>query len=307
MERFLIDAHCDTITKLMDEKKDLFENDCHIDIKKLNSFDYCVQFFAIWLAPKYYDNALNQTLKYIDFYNSQILKYNKYIAKATNINDIIRNKIENKISAILSIEGAESLQDLSTLDYLYSLGIRALNLTWNNDNRLAGGVLGNNGITEFGYDVINKMNLLGIIVDVSHLSEKSFWDFDKISKKPFIASHSNVKSLCNNKRNLSDEQIKAIAKKEGVIGINLYNNFLSDKKSTIDNVLKHIDYIIKLVGADYVGFGCDFDGMDSTPESINNVSDLNIIIDRLITTYGEEITEKILNKNFMRLIKSVLS
>jgi len=307
MERFLIDAHCDTITKLMDEKKDLFENDCHIDIKKLNSFDYCVQFFAIWLAPKYYNNALNQTLKYIDFYNSQILKYNKYIAKATNINDIIKNKIENKISAVLSIEGAESLQDLSTLDYLYSLGIRALNLTWNNDNRLAGGALGNNGITEFGYDVINKMNLLGIIIDVSHLSEKSFWDFDKINKKPFIASHSNVKSLCNNKRNLSDEQIKAIAKKEGVIGINLYNNFLSKKKSTIDDVLKHIDYIIKLVGADYVGFGCDFDGMNSTPENINNVSDLNIIIDRLINTYGEEITEKILNKNFIRLIKSVLN
>lgn len=307
MERFLIDAHCDTITRLMNEKKNLFENDCHIDINKLNSFDYCVQFFAIWLESKYYNNPLAQVLKYIKFYDEQILKYNKYISKATNFDDIIKNKNKSKISAILSIEGGEALeQNLSILDDLYNLGVRALSLTWNNDNKLAGGALGNSGITKFGYDVIYQMNLLGMIVDVSHLSEKSFWEFDKINKLPYMASHSNVKKLCNHKRNLSDDQIKAIANKDGVIGINLYNDFLSDTNSTIDDVLKHIDYIIKIVGADYVGFGCDFDGMDKLPKNINNVSDLNIIIDRLITTYGEEITEKILNKNFMRLIKSVI-
>lgn len=306
MRKFLVDCHCDTITKLMDEQKELFENDCHVDIKKLKSFDCCVQFFAIWLQSKYYSNALNQTLKYIDFYNNQISKYSEHITKVQTFNDIIKNQNENKISAVLTIEGGEALEGkLSTLDYLYSLGVRALTLTWNNDNLLAGGASGNNGLTEFGYKVVERMHSLGMIVDVSHLSEKSFWDFDRVNKLPFMASHSNVKSLCNHKRNLSDEQIKAIAKKDGVIGINLYNNFLSNTVSTVDDVINHIDYIIKLVGSDYVGFGCDFDGMKDTPKNINNISDLNIIIDKLLSKYGDEVTEKILNKNFMRLIKAV--
>lgn len=306
MKHFLIDAHCDTITRIMEDNKDLFKNDCHIDIERLRNFD-SVQFFAIWLDSKYYTNAYEQTLKYIDFYNQQIEKYNKFIAKAITVKDINKNKADNKISAVLAIEGGEALDGkLENLQALYNLGVRAMTLTWNYDNQIAGGANGNSGMTQFGYDVVNKMYNIGMIIDVSHLSEKSFWDFDKIAKGSYMASHSNVKNLCSHRRNLSDEQIKAIANKDGVIGMNLYSGFLSfNEFSNIEDILNHIDYIINLVGSDYIGFGCDFDGIDRTPDSISDVSKLDILIQKLLTKYGDTITEKILNLNFMRLINNI--
>lgn len=307
MNNFLIDAHCDTITRLMEDNKELIKNNCHIDIEKLKNFNSPVQFFAIWLQPKYYENPMQQTLKYIDFYNTQLKKYSEFIDKAESVKDIEKNRNCKKISAILTIEGGEAIESISSLQLLYNLGVRAVALTWNNSNKIAGGIEENQkGITDFGYSIVSKMNKLGMIVDVSHLSEKSFWDFDKVAENSYIASHSNAKKLCNNRRNLTDEQIKAIANKNGVIGINLYSGFLSNNEtSTVEDILKHMDYIIKLVGSDYVGFGCDFDGIDKTPELVSDVSKLELVIEKIITLYGDCVAEKILNNNFMRVIKNV--
>ncbi len=308
MERFLIDAHCDTITRLMNQKKELFKNDCHIDIEKLKSYDNVVQFFAVWFDTKNHKNLLEKTLKYIDFYNEQLKKYNQYIAKVETSFDIKSNKNSKKISAVLAIEGGEVLEGkISALKTLYDCGVRAITLTWNYDNEISGAI-GNNktGLTPFGEEVVLNMNLLGMIIDVSHLSYKGFWDVDRITKKPFMASHSNVKNLCNHKRNLDDKQIRAIANKGGVIGINMFSEFLlEDKQSTIDDVMEHIKYIINLAGTDCIGFGCDFDGIDKTPISIDDISKLNIVIDNIVKVYGETVTEKILNRNFMRLIKEI--
>lgn len=307
MDKFLIDGHCDTITRLMEDNKELIKNDCHIDIEKLKNFNSPVQFFAIWLQPKYYKNPMEQTLKYIDFYNTQLEKYSEFISKAETVKDIEKNRNCNKISAVLTIEGGEAIEEISSLKFLYDLGIRAISLTWNSNNKIAGGIEENKiGLTDFGYSVVSEMNKLGIIMDVSHLSEKGFWDFDKVAENSYMASHSNVKNLCNNRRNLTDEQIKAIANKNGIIGINLYSDFLSDNgTSTIEDILKHIDYIIKLVGSDYIGFGCDFDGIDKTPELISDVSKLELVTQKIITLYGDSVAEKILHNNFMRVIKNV--
>lgn len=307
MKKFLIDGHCDTITKLMNEGKELMKNDCHIDIEKLRKYDLSVQFFAIWLNQKYYNDALNKTLEYIDFYNNQLEKYSDFINKAETVKDIENNIKYNKISGVLSIEGGEVLEgNLSTLKLLYNLGVRAMTLTWNYDNQIAGGASGNSGITSFGYDVINEMYKLGIIIDVSHLSERSFWEFNDIAKGSYMVSHSNVKSLCSNRRNLSDEQIKAVADKNGIIGINMYSGFLSDTGiSTVEDIMNHIDYIIKLIGVNNIGFGCDFDGIDKTPELISDISKLDLVIERIISTYGDTVAEKLLNINFMRVINDV--
>jgi membrane dipeptidase len=309
MKRFLVDGHCDTITRLMDERKELIKNDLHIDIEKLNSFENPVQIFAIWLKKEYYANALEQTLKYIDFYNNQIEKYKEHIQRVIRIEDIEDNKKNGKISSILALEGGESLEgDINNLECIYDLGVRAMTLTWNYTNAIASGI-GEKcdlGFTEFGYKVIEQMNKLGMIVDVSHLSEKGFWQFNKAYQGAFMASHSNVRSICNHARNLSDEQIKAIANKNGIIGINLYNEFLSTKKSVqIADVLEHIEYIIKLVGTDNIGFGCDFDGIDAMPEGMDNVSNLNDVIEKISKKHGDTVAEKIASANFIRFINDV--
>lgn len=310
MKRFLIDGHCDTITRLMDEQKEIIKNDLHIDIEKLNCFDHPVQVFAIWLKKEYYPNALSQTLKYIKFYNEQIKKYNQYINWAMNSADIIENKENNKMSALLALEGGECLEgNINNLNQLYDLGVRLMTLTWNYSNSIASGVAekADLGFTEFGYQVIDQMDNLGMIVDVSHLSQKCFWQFNNVFEQAFIASHSNAKGVCDHKRNLTDEQIKAIADKNGIIGINLYNEFLSAKNNAqISDVLEHINYIIKLIGTDNIGFGCDFDGIDATPYGISNVSDLIFIIEEISKKHGDSVAEKIASANYMRFIKQVL-
>lgn len=189
------------------------------------------------------------------------------------------------------------------------MGVRILTLTWNRQNELGYGVMteNNNGLTGFGKEVVKKTNNLNMIIDVSHLNESGFWDVYNETEKPFIASHSNVYNICKMKRNLNDEQIKAISKKGGVIGINMYPFFISDSgKSTIKDVLKHIDYILSLIGDDYISLGCDFDGMDITTKGIENVSCLTIFYNELKNLYGEDVSKKITYENSMRLFKKVL-
>lgn len=175
MNNFLIDGHCDTITRLMENNKELIKNNCHIDIEKLKKFNSPVQFFAIWLQPKYYQNPMEQTLKYIDFYNSQLKKYSEFIDKAESVKDIEKNRKLKKISSVLTIEGGEAIESISSLKLLYDLGVRAIALTWNNSNKIAGGIEENQkGLTDFGYSIVSQMNKLGMIVDVSHLSCDTF-------------------------------------------------------------------------------------------------------------------------------------
>lgn len=306
----LVDAHCDTLTEIFLKKEELIKNSGHISIEKLLKFDTPVQFFAIWLKKEYYDRAFSNTLKIIDFFYEQVYKYNDLINSAFNYDDIVSNKESRRISAILAIEGGEALEGkISNVEIFYELGVRSITLTWNYKNHLGDGVgvLDGHGLTDFGKEVVRKMNQFGMIVDVSHLNEKGFWDVYDISKKPFIASHSNAKSICDNKRNLNDEQIKAIAEKNGVIGINLYKDFVKEKgNANIDNVLFHIDHIVNLVGENHIGFGCDFDGIDKGVDGIDNVTDIMKIYDLLNLSYGKKIAIKIMSGNFLRVIKDVL-
>lgn len=307
----IVDAHCDTITKIMETGSSLYKNNCHVDIQRLKKYKSCVQFFAAFVDKSHYSNTLKRVLEIIDVFYKETESYNDHIMSCCNYNDIERAFKEGKIAAILSIEGGEALQgDIGILRVFYRLGVRSLCLTWNYRNEIADGVFESEtggGLTVFGKEVIKEMNSLGMLIDLSHISERGFWDVMEKTQKPVIASHSNAKKICPHIRNLSDEQIMAVKNNGGVIGINLCADFLSDKGAGLKDVISHIEYIGGLAGFDHVGLGADFDGVDFLPEGINGVEDIEKIADELLKlNYSNEDVEKFLGKNFLRVIKEVL-
>ena len=198
----IFDAHADTPTRLLDENKSLFYNDLHIDLKRLSKND-CMQVFATFISAEYKDNAKERLNSVVTNFFGEANKYNLKICKTHE--DI---KTAKGPCGILSLEGGEPIETLEDIEHLKRLGILMIAPTWNYRNKLATGVMekDDTGLTDFGKKAIRRMNELGILIDVSHLSEKSFWDVCKISKRPICASHSNSKAVTNHPRNLTDEQ-----------------------------------------------------------------------------------------------------
>jgi membrane dipeptidase len=297
------DAHCDTISKILDENQPLHKNNCHVDAVRLKKQNNHIQFFAAWIAPGYEPCAsIIRCLEIIDKFYFEIKENGMNIVRT--VRDI------EKGGALLSVEGGSARGGrLCNVRNLYRLGVRAITLTWNGRNELADGVGEGEkagGLSGFGRCVVREMNRLGMIVDVSHLSPKGFWDVSEISLAPFIASHSNAKKLCNHYRNLSDEQISDIIKKNGFIGINFCPDFLNDKKATIKDIIKHIEYILSLGGENTVGFGADFDGVDNLPEGINGVEDMEKVFSELAKlNYPSRLINNILYDNLHNAIKRI--
>ena len=308
----IVDAHCDTITKIMELETNLNKNTCHIDIERLGNIGNYVQFFAAFIAPSYCQAyAMKRAVQIIDKFYQQVELNKDKIMLCCDYNDIRTAISHNKVAAILSIEGGEALQgDLSALRMFYRLGVRSLCLTWNHRNEIADGVAdeaSGGGLTPFGRIVVKEMNSLGMIIDVSHIAEKGFWNVIELSDLPIIASHSNAKKICNHRRNLNNEQIIAIKKNGGVIGINLYPQFLNDKGSAeLNDIVKHIEHILSLIGYEHIGIGADFDGIEDTPQGIKGVEDLELIFNELAKlNYSQECIEKLAGGNFLRVIKEV--
>jgi membrane dipeptidase len=226
---------------------------------------------------------------------------------------------DGKLACILAIEGGECVQDgLEGLRVFYQLGVRIFGFTWNQRNLLAEGVgeeRAAGGLTELGREMVAEANRLGIWLDVSHLSEKSFWDMLELSTTPLIASHSNAKALCGHRRNLDDEQLKALAAAGGVIGINGVAAFINDdpKEANLERMLDHLDYIANLVGIEHVALGPDFvdylrvgpgvsrhDDIDY-PAGFENITKMPAVTAGLLTRgYGEDDIRGVLGGNFLR-------
>ncbi len=305
------DGHCDTIVRLYEKNQELFSNDGHIDIVRLNKFKAPLQFFAIWLDSKYHPISMRQAMKYIEFYYSQLQKNEQVIGHINSFSDVIKNGLENKISALLSLEGGDALEgEISAIHTYYRLGVRSITLTWNHRNRLADGVAeeeSRGGLTRFGRQVIEEMEELGMLVDVSHLSEAGFSDVIKFAKNPFIASHSNARAICDVPRNLKDNQLLKIAEKGGVVGLNLYSPFLVKYgQGGIDDILNHIQHMLSVMGEDFISLGTDFDGIESTPKEISNVADMDTLFARIENEFGKVVAEKIFSENLLRVLKAVL-
>lgn len=293
-----VDLHCDTITAAYEREQNFLKNNLHIDIERLSKFKSPTQIFAIWLSKKYYKNAFYMTNKMIDFFEKQIEENNEFISKIKCFNDINNEKI----NALLSIEGGESIEDnIENLYHFFDRGVRILTLCWNYENNIGFGAFtkSKQGLKPFGKDVVRVMNDINMVIDVSHLNETGFWDLYKISKKPFIATHSNSYSVCSHFRNLKDDQLRAIKDCGGIVGINLYPKFLTNKQNaTEEDIFKHIDYMSNIIGIDKICLGGDFDGIEDTPLNIGDISQYSMLLKKIEKMYGKQILDKIAYKNF---------
>lgn len=329
----VIDMHCDTIMALYHDQKEgkyseLRTNDYNISIEKMEKGDYMAQCFAMFVPLAAVENAFETCNEMIDVFYNELAKNQDKIALVLNAEDIERNAKEGKMSAVLTVEeGAVTNCNLHFLRNLYRLGVRMITLTWNFDNgighpnikrknptdKVDTTIPNSEGLTEFGIEMVKEMEKLGIIIDVSHLSDGGFWDVLKYTTKPFVASHSNARGQCNHVRNLTDDMILALAKRGGVMGINYAADFLEvppeNKEgfmSTVDNMVKHIQYIKNLAGIDCIGLGSDFDGISQNLE-MKDCSMLSMLEDRLKENgFSEEEIEKIFYKNVLRVFKEVL-
>ena len=308
----VFDAHCDTVKKVNDFGGGLKSNRYHWDIDRIVSHKLrYIQVFAAFIDKE--NDGLppfEMCDLLIDRYFDEIKNNEQFIAHCNNsIN--IENALNNeKIASFLSIEGGEALDGkIENLGYFYDRGVRILTLTWNYSNQICDGIGVENGagLSLFGKNVVAESNRLGMIIDVSHISEKGFWDVLNLSQKPIIASHSNAKAICSHKRNLDDDQISAIIKNNGCIGINLYSEFLSGEKSAVKDFIRHIEHILSLGGENNIGLGSDFDGISSMPEGISGVQDIYKIFDEMQKMgYSDLLIEKISYKNFMNILNKIL-
>lgn len=307
----IFDAHCDTIFELREKNLGLSKNNIHLDLERMSEFDTYVQIFAAFIDKKTIRRTpMHECLCLIDKYHAELEKNKGLIHPIETAADLEKTKIGGLYS-ILSIEGGEALEgNISALKMYYKMGVRLITLTWNHANELADGICESRGggLTEFGREAVSMMERMGIMIDVSHLSENGFWDVVECTKRPFVASHSCVKSICLHPRNLTDEQISAIIKRRGCIGINFYPEFLSNtKKCTADDICRHIEYILKLDGEDSVGLGSDFDGVSCLPGDVAGVSDIkNLISVMRSRKFSDNIIDKILFGNFYRVFYECL-
>lgn len=363
LESFVADTHNDVLLRAMEGQNVLkYHPESHSDLEKFKLGGVDLQVFSIWVSPdekekKYFENA-NDMINKLDFLISRVPKD---WGLAKSYQDITYNSRKNKMSCVIGVEGGHIIgRDISKLEALHDRGMRYLGLTWNNSNHIASSAkdetfnrnsLSNIGLSNFGSEVVQKCNDLGVIIDVSHAGEQAFWDVVDQSQEPIIASHSSVYALCPHYRNLKDDQIKAIAKTGGAVFINFYPGYidstfqqkaeiinmkyeveldiLAEKYDPLSNqywfeemkllkhekaritpsindVIKHISYIVDLVGVDYVGIGSDYDGVEIMPTGLENVSKLPFLTKKLIE-HGYTIREvrKILGGNFKRIFKEV--
>ena len=278
----VFDAHCDTVFELCEDNSGLFKNNKHIDIERLSEFDTYVQIFAAFIDKKNISmSPMNECLRLIDKYKSELKLNRDRISPIESLSDLIKAECGG-VHSILSIEGGEALEgDIANIKKFYDMGVRLITLTWNYANELADGISEERGggLTEFGKKAVSVMEDIGIMIDVSHLSYKGFFDVAENTRYPFAASHSCVKSLCSNQRNLDDEQIKTIINRNGFIGVNFYPLFLYDSgKCKAEKITEHIRYILDMGGENVVGLGSDFDGVSYLPDDMKDVMDMRKVL-----------------------------
>ena len=357
-EAIVVDTHCDTPMKMLETGLDIGHrtDKSEVDLIRMKEGEVSAAFFAIF-SPNDSDqkNPSRKVLEMIDEIYQQAEKYPNLAEMAFSPEDILSIHQKDKRAMLIGIENGGACEgSLRLLRDYYRLGVRYVTLTHRNNNDICDSSTEEkprwNGLSNFGKEVVKEMNRLGMIIDVSHISDKSFYDVLELSTAPVMASHSCVRALCNVPRNMSDDMIKALAKKGGVIQINMFSGFLdyhfyqkaeavrrkmkpesdvlkekykndpvgyttavidlwksqAPPPPPIDTLINHIDYVVKLVGADYVGLGSDFDGAGSFPEGIKDISNFPLITYHLLKRgYSEENIKKILGGNFMRVFKQV--
>ena len=323
----VVDTHCDTLKCLLPQftrPRDSMWQDRsevgfgkrsklgHIDLPRLKEGGVDLQVFAISSerdpTPAY---PIRTAMEMIERFYTECEKFPKLIEPVTSFAKVTQANEEGKVAAMLSIEGADVVEGrINMLRVYHRLGVRMVGLVHSLRNLLADGVADNRtkgGLSQLGAEAVVELNKLGMIVDVSHLSDAGFWDVIELSKDPVVASHSNSRVICSHPRNLSDEMIRALSEKGGVMGMNFATDFVHKTKPSLETLVDHIDHIVDLVGPEHVGLGSDFDGIPSTPVGLEDVSRMPAITEELVKReYSEEYIRLILGGNHLRLIKQVV-
>lgn len=286
----------------------------HVDIPRLTLGGVKTQVFAIFISPcgeeAYWWSHCTDTINAV---SEQFGRHRDDIKICTDSRQIESAHGARKIAAILSVEGAHPLgSELERLDELYELGVRGIGLTWENSNDFASSAKDEEsgkgkGLTPLGRKLVAKMNKLGMIVDVSHAGAKTFSDCIELSKAPTIASHSCARALCHHYRNLTDDQIRALAAKGGVIGVNFYPKYLVKRGSAyVASVIRHIKRFVEVGGIECAAIGSDFDGVPKLPIGLEDCGKMQIIALGLTKEgFSDAGIRKIAADNFLRVFKAV--
>jgi len=313
------DMHCDTITTLYDRvnagsDETLLCNHLHIDIQKLETAHYLLQNFAVFFDKENQDDLFREALLRIEFFQKELEKNKAGIRQVTTFNEILRNENEGLISALLTLEGGEILEgNVDNLSVFHKKGVRMITLTWNYDNELGHCHFDTEqkGLTKLGMEMVEQMETLHMIPDVSHGSDTLFYDVCKITKKPFVASHSNARSVYDRSRNMRDDMIRALAERGGVMGMNFFAGFTSarskeDGMCYLEDMLAHMKHVRNVGGIECLGLGSDFDGIGTDVEW-QDASGMELLLrgmERAGFTPSE--CDKITRGNVLRLYKECL-
>ena len=352
-----IDTHIDTAQRFLYENADISKrlSDGHVDLPRLREGGMHAPFFSLWV-PVYYHGAeaVRRTLDLRDAIQSFFDAHPGEIEQAFTAADIERIVAARKIAAVLALEGGHQIDDdLRVLRMYHRLGIRAMTLTHFRNNNWADSSTDkprHNGLTDFGKQVVREMNRIGMLVDISHVSDKTFYDAIAASTKPIIASHSSCRALTNMPRNMTDDMLRALAKNGGVVGVNFYPGFISQKaaavatrniaakaqalppqdpkalddyaakehfrdiasshrhgSATLEDALAHLDHAIKVSGVDHVGIGSDWDGIETVPVGLEDVSKMPAVTAGLLKRgYSEQDINKIMGGNFLRVMREAV-
>ncbi len=356
----VLDTHDDTTQRFFSKEYDLGKRnpDGHVDIPRMREGGMNAIFFSIWIDGRIMGPpAVQKALDQIDAVHENVKKYSNDMVFARTADDVRRAHAQGKIAALMGVEGGHMIgNDIRIVRIFADLGVRYMTLSHFYNDEWADSSTDkpvHNGLTDFGKEIVREMNRQGMIVDISHVSDKTFYDALEVSKAPLIASHSSCRALCNHPRDMSDDMIKALAAKGGVIQINYERSFIdeayrvaSDKETggvvarigdlekkcnndeacvgremakiqkkltdegklphvSWERIIDHIDHAVKLVGADHVGLGSDFDGADM-PEGMEDCSKLPKISEALLRKgYSESDIKKILGENTLRVMEQV--
>jgi len=352
-----IDTHIDTIQRVYYGHVDLGQRlpDGQIDLVRLQEGGMHAPFFALWV-PTYFKGAeaVRRTLDLRDAMQSVLDRYPDRIQLATTATDLERIVKSGKIAAVLTLEGGHQIaDDLAVLRMYQRMGIRSMTLTHFRNNNWADSSTDkpqHNGLTDFGKQVVREMNRIGMIVDISHVSDKTLYDVLEVTSKPVIASHSSCRALAEFPRNMTDDMLKALARNGGVAGINFGAGFLNQQDAkatlasisaiasqepnltgheldvyatqdffktdwahprpaaaTLDDVVAHIDHVVKVAGMDHVGIGTDYDGIPDVPKGLEDVSKMPALVAALLKRgYSEADIQKIMGGNFLRVMREVI-
>ena len=320
----LFDLHCDTLYECCETGRHLRENDLHVNRAAARRYDHYAQFFALFCgarapsaeAAKGRDCLLDtpedaRLARMLQTAKQEFAANQDWLMFCRSADDLEAAAQAGKAAAFLSIEGAELLPDRpDALDFAYDAGIRLITVTWNYRSRYGCSCVidQDEGLTEEGKQLVRDCAEKGIIVDVSHLSEKGFWDVCETIDGPFAASHSDSRALCRHPRNLTDRQFAEIARRGGLVGVNLYTPFLvRQSDSVIDDAIDHIERFLGLYGEKTVALGCDFDGCDALPAGIDGLGDMYRLADRMLALgYTERAVNGLFYDNAAAFIRRML-